>query len=292
VNKPNLITKQNKMKSNIVKTCFHALALAAFAGASASAADVVPQARDILNHNQGSIINVTAMAKLDMSGSGLPISLGGFGDAQETQCAGTVIDASGLTVVAYSALNPLDKVVGAFKFRMGDDDSTAKTKTELNHIRMRLADGSEVSARVVLKDKELDLAFLLPDPKEGEKTPPFAPAKLSTATARELDDVVILSRHPKELGYQPVVTVSQVSAVIKQPRAMYDLATLTQPGSPVFLPDGQLLGLCVTFGGEDGNLMSLRGMQILVLPAAEISKLADQAKKAAEKKAAEPAKSN
>jgi S1-C subfamily serine protease len=280
------------MNSNTAKTWFCAAAVAACAGLSAAAADVVPQAREILNHSQNSIVNISAMSKLDMGGSGMAMNLGGLGEAQETQCAGTVIDASGLTAVSYTALNPFEKISNALKTRMGDSDNAFKSKTELNRIRMHLADGSEVSARLVLKDKELDLAFLVPDPKEGEKVPQFTPVKLSNPAAQELDDVVILTRHNKELGYQPVVTTAHVSSVIKQPRAMYDLSAAAQPGSPVYLPDGQLLGLCVSFGGEEGGLMSMGAMEVLVLPAAEIAKLADQAKKAADKKPDEPAKTD
>jgi S1-C subfamily serine protease len=282
------------MKTNKIKTAFCAAALAALAGLHATAADLAAQAREILGHDQDSIINVSAMCKLDMSGSGLPFAMSGFGDAQETQCTGTVIDAAGLTVVSYTALNPMDKISGAMKkIKMGDEDNAVKSKTELNRIQMHLADGTELSARLVFKDKELDLAFLVPDPKEGEKAPAFTPVKLGPATAKELDDVVVLSRHAKELGYQPIVTVGQVTSVIKKPRAMYDLSTPGQPGALVFLPDGQLLGLTVSFSGEEESLsFSEMQMQVLVLPAPEISKLADQAKKAAEKKSAEPAKSD
>jgi len=281
------------MNSNIAKTWF--CAVAAGAGLSATAADVVLQAREILNHSQNSVINISAMSKLDMGGSGMPMNIGGLGEAQETQCAGTVIDASGLTAVSYSAVNPFEKISKALKVSMdgmGDADNAFKSKTELNRIRMHLSDGSEVTARLVLKDKELDLAFLLPDPQEGEKMPQFTPVKLSSPAAQELDDVVILTRHNKELGYQPIVTTAHVSSVIKQPRPMYDLSAAAQPGSPVFLPDGQLLGLCVSFGGEEGGLMSMSAMQVLVLPAAEIAKVADQAKKAADKKPDEPAKTD
>jgi len=282
------------MKSNKIKTVFCAVALAVPAGLHAAAADILPQAREILSHNQDSIINVTAMCKLDMSSSGLPFAMGGFGDAQEIQCVGTVIDPSGLTVVSYTALNPMDKISGAMKkIKMSDDDNGLKSKTVLNRIQMHLADGTELSARLVFKDKELDLAFLMPDPKENEKMPSFAPVKLAAATAKELDDVVVLSRHTKELGYQPIVTVAQVTSVIKKPHAMYDLSIPAQPGALVYLPDGQLLGLTVSFAGEEESLsFSAMQMQILVLPAPEICKLADQAKKAAEKKSTEPAKSD
>ena len=282
------------MKSCHIKSILCAAVLAALAGADAVAADLDAQARQILGNSQDSIVNITAMCKLDMGGTGMLTGIGGFGEAQETQCAGTVLDASGLTVVSYTALNPMDKVSGAMKkFKMGDDDSSLKSKTELNRIQIHLADGTEFSARLVFKDKELDLAFLVPDPKEGEKVPALSPVKLATATAKELDDVVVLSRHNKELGYQPIVTVGKVTSVIKKPRPMYDLSTPAQPGEVVYLPDGQLLGLTVSFsGGEDESLsFTAMQMQILVLPAPEISKLVEQAKKAAEKPA-EPAKAD
>ena len=98
------------MNSNTAKTWFCAAAVAACAGLSAIAADVIPQAREILNHSQNSIINISAMSKLDMGGPGMGMNFGGLGEAQETQCAGTVIDGSGLTVVSYSALNPFEKI--------------------------------------------------------------------------------------------------------------------------------------------------------------------------------------
>jgi hypothetical protein len=279
------------MKLYMTRTLFRAAALTAFVALQAAAADLGLQARQILNQSQACIINITAMCKLDMGGSGMAMRFGGLGEAQETQCAGTVIDASGLTVVSYTALNPMERISAALKRRTGDEDTSLKSKTEVNRIQMHLADGSEVSARLVFKDKELDLAFLVPSPKESEKLPQFTPAKIGAATtAKEVDDVVILSRHTKELGYQPIVTVTKVTSVITKPRAMYDLAAFVQPGALVYLPDGQLLGLTVSFGGDEEGFMAMR-TEILVLPSSEIAKLADQAKKAADKKTAEPAKS-
>ena len=100
--------------------------------------------------------------------------------------------------------------------------------------------------------------------------------------------MVAISRHGKDLGYQPIVTVGQVASLITKPRTMYDLSAAPRPGSPVFLPDGQLLGVTVTFGGEGVTSMSAR--ETLVLPAVEIAKLADQARKAAAKKLKEQKK--
>jgi hypothetical protein len=265
------------------RNLFCVAAIVALLGAAgAPAADVAPKAREILSRAQSSLITVSALSKLDLGGSGLPIRLGALGEAQETSCGGLVIDASGLTVASYSALNPMERLAGAIRGRISGD--TLKAKTELARIQMRLEDGTEVPARLVLKDKELDLAFIVPDPKEGDKVPRLTPLKFSAdATARELDDVVTVSRHARDLGYQPTVTVGQITSVITKPRTMYDLSVAPRPGSPVFLPDGRLLGVIITFGGDEG-LTSLAAKETLVLPTSEIIKLADQARKAAEKK--------
>ena len=244
--------------------------------------------REILKNNQNAVVTVTALSKLDVSGSGLPIKVSGLGEAQEGSCGGLVIDAAGLTVVSYTALNPMEKVVGAIKAKLGGDDggdgNEPKIKTELSRIQIRLADGTEIPASVVLKDKELDLAFLAPDMKEGEKAPAFSPATLAGgAAAKELDDVVTLTRHNKSLGCQTVVETARVTSVIAKPRLLYDLSGGAHPGAAVFLPDGQLLGVVVAVGGEGRGVMSLQ-MESLVSPASEVIKLAAQAKEAAAKK--------
>jgi hypothetical protein len=279
-----------KMTWNSPLALVAAAALPVLFSATAPASELAQKARDIMTRSQDSLLTVSALSKMDMGGTGLPIRIAGLGDSQESSCGGLVIDASGLTVVSYSALNPMEKLAGAIQIKMGDDGEGPKMKSELARIQMRLPDGSEVPARLVLKDKELDLAFLVPDPKEGDKLPPFSPVKLATATAKELDDVVVISRHGKELGYQPIVSVGQVTSVIRKPRAMYDLSASARPGAPVFLPDGQLLGVTVTFGRGGGGLMSIGGMEAVVLPNSEITKLAVQARKAADKRSGDEAK--
>ena len=48
--------------------------------------------------------------------------------------------------------------------------------------------------------------------------------------------------------------------------------------------------MTVTFGGGEGGIMSLGAREALVLPTSEITKLADQARKAVEKKRKEQKK--
>ncbi len=272
-----------------------AVALAATLGLqTAPAAELTQKARDVLARSQNALITVSALSKLDMSGSGLPIQIGGLGEAQESSCGGLVLDASGLTVVSYAALNPMEMMANAIKVKMGDggDENAIKGKTELSRIQMRLADGTEIPARLVLKDKELDLAFLVPEPKEGEKVPALSCVKLAAAVAaKELDDIVVISRHGKDFGCQPIVEVGQITSVIAKPRPMYDLSVGGRPGAAVFLPDGQVLGIVAAAGGGgQGGMLSIGRMEMLVLPAAEVMKLADQARAAIAKKPADEEK--
>jgi hypothetical protein len=79
------------------------------------------------------------------------------------------------------------------------------------------------------------------------------------------------------------VDTGRITGVIAKPRTMYDLSVQAHPGAPVFLADGRLLGIVAVSGSGGASLMSM-AMEQLVLPCAEVSKLADQAKKAAEAK--------
>lgn len=273
------------------KMCLWTIVVAALISTqSIRSEETVQKAREIMKNHQGAMVTVSALCKLDMSETGLPIQIGGLGEAQETSCIGVVVDESGLTVVSYATLNPMEKLGGMMSIRMGEEENgpEIKPKHKLSRVQIHTADGKEIAARVVFKDKELDLAFIMPELKDGEKPPAFNPIKLAAgASAKELDEVVLLTRHAKNLGYQPIVEMTRVSSVITKPRPMYDLTGGVRPGALAILTDGQLLGIVVQPASEEkGGLMGMMESagQTLVLPTSEITKLAGQAKEAAAKK--------
>ena len=69
-------------------------------------------------------------------------------------------------------------------------------ESELRGIKLRLPDGSEVPARVVLKDDDLDLAFVAPnEPLSAAAKKQISVVKLEAAKAAEvLDTIVELGR--------------------------------------------------------------------------------------------------
>ncbi len=251
----------------------------------ARAADSKETARATYNRVKDAVITVTAVMKMEVSGRS--------GRSQDMEMSGTVIGADGLTVVSAITLNPASAVLDNLD-RIGTDERVGgKPKVDLSQIKYRLADGTEVPARLAYQDKDLDLAFLVPDLQDGEKAPAFTFVEVKPGPqAKELDDAFCVTRLPRHMSYTPAVMMGQIIAVITKPRTVYDFALTGTPipGSPVFTGDGTLLGFMMMQrdGGGAGSSQELRallggGGEIIILPAAEVSGLIDQARKAAAK---------
>ena len=259
-----------------------AILLLAPAGALA-AADAVDTARRLYRTRQDSIVYALAVAKIEASAGAKTLPA----QEQKIQAIGTVIDRSGLTVVSYSALDPGLALRGR-KFRTASGTVTLQAKTDFKEVRLRLSDGTEVPAKMVLTDTDLDLAFILPDADSDEaKGAEFKPVSLDASAKPDvLDEVISLGRLNKSLDRRPTVSVGRIVAVIKKPRTFYR-ATVGTIGGPVFGADGKIVGVTVR------RMVNERPSATVILPAADVKEIAKQAlarKKPAEKPAEKPAK--
>jgi S1-C subfamily serine protease len=276
-------------RRNVISPSLCALSACALIAAASSAAEVREAARAAFNRAKDSVITVTAVVKMDMrtTGSGRRGS-----DGQDIETTGTVIGADGLVVLSSTALNPIAATLENLEASGNAEQMSVRPKVDLTQVKYRMADGTEVPARLVYKDKDLDLAFLVPDLKEGEKAPAFTPLDLKASPdAKELDDVVLVTRLAKRLSYASAVSIAQIVAVVTKPRTVYDFAVGGTPttGGPVFTASGELLGFTMIHRDTGGSQAALRasllgGGEIIILPAAEVSGLVDFARKAAAKK--------
>ena len=179
----------------------------------------------------------------------------------------------------------------------GGEGSELTFECELRGIKMRLPEGTEVPSRVVLKDEDLDLAFVAPsDPlNDANKKKIAIVAMESVKTADVLDSIIQLGRTSKEFNYAPTVQLGHIAAVLTKPRTYY-LGASAGLGSPVFSDQGKLTGLVTRFvaadkeAGGDALSTALRTSQTpgatrVILPTNDIAKLVDQAKDAAKKPA-------
>jgi len=196
------------------------------------------------------------------------------------------VDPSGLTVLALSSCEPADMFQNMMA-GMSDEETKFKMDTELSDIKLLLDDGTELPADIVLRDKDLDLAFIRP--KTRPASPMLALDLSKAATAQILDQVITLNRLGKAAGRAYAVSVERISAVVQKPRLFYipgSEMTSTTLGSPAFTLEGNVLGVFVTRSvsqkGSGFGMFSFRpeGLTTIILPAGDVLKAAKQAPEA------------
>ena len=247
---------------------------------AARAGETEEKARTVLENNRFAVVTVRIVVKQRYSMAGM----GGQEEESRSETTGTVIGPDGLTVVALSATDPSSLIKNMMSGMM---DSQIKIDSELSDVKILREDNSEVPAHVVLRDVDLDLAFVRP--KE-------APAKAWTyvdladaGEARILDTVVTINRLGKVANRAYAASFERVNAIVEKPRKFYipgNDPTNTSHGCPAFALDGKVIGVFVIRsiknteggGGMFGGMMDAqRNMTAIILPAADIAEGAAQA---------------
>ncbi len=190
---------------------------------------------------------------------------------QRIEVNGTVISPSGLTVTTLAEVDP-QSAFEAMRANAPGGNRVELVGADFKEVKLRLADGREVPARFVLKDADLDLAFMAPDVAAAEGTAKeFAYVKLEDAAQGEmLGDYFNLSRAPKVLQRVPMVRAGQVSGIVEKPRRVY-LMTDQTVGTPSFDAQGRVLGISLQ------HFANGRRTGLVVVPAADIAEMAKQA---------------
>jgi S1-C subfamily serine protease len=248
-------------------------------GESARAQEVRASAREVVTRWQDAIVNIRVVIKMRMSVGGREMQ-----SSDETvEGVGTIIDPSGLTVVALSSLNPgemMSKLMGGG----GTGEQRVDIASEPTDVKMRLSDGREVAASIALRDVDLNLAFIRPTRKADK---PFVAVNLTDAAKPALlDQVVVLSRLGRVGGWVPSAALQEVGAVIERPRSFFVLSgTPGSMGTPAFLPNGKVVGVLTMRqidAGRTGMMAMMGGTEGLgllpvILPAADVLEIARQA---------------
>jgi len=169
---------------------------------------------------------------------------GGEANESRQDVTGTVVDPSGLTVLSLSATDPAQMLQTMFS--SSDEDSKFKMETELSDIKILLDDGTELAAEVVLRDRDLDLAFIRPKTRAGA---PLVSLDLTNSGKAEiLDQVISLTRLGNAAGRAYAASVERIAAIVQRPRLYYvpdaSMSTTTL-GAPAFTLEGKPLGIFV-----------------------------------------------
>lgn len=239
------------------------------------------QGRQVLEKYRLAVVTVQLTVKSQMAFMGMD------GEESETksEITGTVISPDGLTVVALSATDPMGMLSNMF----GEMTEEMQMSSRVTDTRILREDGTEIPARIVLRDKDLDLAFVRPIEKPAEA---MACVDLQSGGSVQLmDPVVALSRMGKVVNRAYAGDFLLIRAIVTRPRTYYvpSLGSVALVGSPIFTLDGQVLGLTVlrTIKGSSNDpmssMMSMFGggmqenMTAIVLPAKDVLEVSAQA---------------
>ncbi len=246
------------------------VAVLATPAARADEARTREAARAVLSRYAPALVTVRLTVKPRVVYEGREAS----GPDSTLEVQGTVLSADGLTVVSDFSTNP-----GSIFQRAGGPQLEAET----SEVKLLLQDGRELPARFVLRDPDLDLAFLAP----VAAPPPMPFVKLEAgAVPGPLDDLVLLGQLGPALGREVAVTTGRVRAVVKRPRTFLVpglLEGIVGLGGPAFDGRGRPVGILVLRRGPRGGagMDSVRdafdALQSVVLTGADVADLVAQA---------------
>lgn len=255
---------------------FGGVALVAAPARAQESSGIKAAARTLIEKYQDAIVNVKLATKQKVLMNGQQVQA----KDSQLEVLGTVIDPSGLTVIAESETDP-----NALMKAAGGSMPGLEFYNEIVEAKIVLKDGKEVPARLLLRDKDLDLAFVAPDEK-GLKLAHVALEKMKDPEI--FDDILLLGRLGRNLDRAPTVSANKVRALVRKPRTFYvcgdPLAALTGGlGGPAFDAAGKPIGVLVMRRGPElaggaASLSALFGsMTPIVLPAEDIAEVAQQA---------------
>jgi hypothetical protein len=263
------------------------LALAATtAFAAASTAELRDTARKLSDSHKDAVVWLSVLSKTSMGAEGevpaqIKAALAGQDKEEKSEVTGTVIDTSGLIVTALGGLDKSSMVDGqSINTPMGE--IKLKASSEIKEIKVITADGSEVPADLVMKDEDLGLAFVkVRSDSDEAKGVEFTAIDLAdSAPGALLDECIALGRLDESLNREPSLLTSEISGMTVRPRMFYRVNT-DAVGCPVFLANGKLLGISV-LRQPKGRSAGSGQIQVtpVILPAADVAKIAAQAKEA------------
>ena len=183
---------------------------------SVTAASESPAAkgRKVFERHKSAVVTVQLVIKQQFS-------MGGQGSREseeKTEVTGTMIDPSGLTVTALSGIDP-SRIYRDMMAARGMDGADFKMESEVTSAKILLEDGTELDARVLLRDSDLDLAFVRPT------APPESPLPYvdltDDAEPALLDDLVALNRLGKVARRAYAAIFECVEAIVTKPRTFY-----------------------------------------------------------------------
>jgi len=224
---------------------------AALLATPAGAADLRARGRATAEQIGPAVVTIRVVLKLKIGFAGQ-----GQDQEQKMEVAGVVIDSSGLTLASAASIDPS----GALRRISGGQASRMKLEAEVKETTLLLEDGTEVESDVVLKDTDLDLAFL--KPREPGRAFTAVSLRRRSGTVPALTEIFVVGRLGKLASRALAVATGEVRAYVRGPAPYYvtDGETSSFTGAIAYTSDGVPLGVFVnrfssTPDGRGGGML-------------------------------------
>lgn len=221
--------------------------------------DIAAAGRDISKKWHDAIVPVRAVIKLRISVEGREME----NKEYEVEDVAAVIDPSGLAVLSLTSIDPGD-LLNEYAAASSDKYSIS---TDVTSVKMILPGDNETPCKIVLRDKDLDLAFITPAARP--ELPAIALDLGRAGSPGVLDAVIILSRFGKIANREISVTENRIQAIIRKPKTLYipeHQPTGLRTGSAVFTTDGRLAGVLLLKRVKPQKESILSSNDLKVLP--------------------------
>ena len=243
-----------------MKKCIALLLTVVLPTFSGFAESTVETARSIYQQHGESLVWVLAVLDIEASAGGQQAQR----QEQEIEVLGSVVHQEGLVAVSLSQLNPTIALRGR-KVNTPAGPMQLETKVSYRNVRVLMEDGTEIPAKVLVTDEDIDLAVIGPDKdSEDMEEATYKPVDLaSDATLSVLDPQILLYRLNKHMDRTLAVEIGQCAAVIKRPRTYYQ-CTMIGAGGSVYNAAGEFVGV------ELNRLNKGQPVMTVVVPAADL----------------------
>ena len=230
--------------------------------------DAIATWRGLLKESSECVTWVSATVKVEVNAGGRSYPP----REEKLEALGTVLAKDGLVALSLTKVDPTASMMSRIRI------PGASVNVNYTEVNILMRDGAEVPARFLLKDSDLDLAFLLPISKANKDSTAVAfhsvPLAQKKPRLQALDEVVSLGKLSRNLYRQSTLRRGWVSAVIEKPREYYVISGVS-PGTPVFDGHGNWLGVGVY------KMAAGKPTQVVTLPADDVLEIAEQVRKRA-----------
>ena len=220
--------------------------------------------RKLLKENANCVTWVSVTVKLEISAGGRSLPP----QEQKLEALGTIIAEDGLTVLSLNKVDPTANILSRIR------TPGASVNVNYTEVMLLMQDGTEVPAKLLLKDVDLDLAYVLPIKERKDEYKEVIFSKVPSQAKQKadpliLDEVVSIGKLRQTLYRQSTLQRGWVNAVIQKPRKYFVIEN-TSPGTPVFDQSGKWLGVVVY------KMVGGRPSEIVTLPASDVLEIAQQ----------------